>query len=182
MAFKLMPGSSINAEKLPWAEKYREQYPKHVSQTWDVRDVKQTDKGLILECEDWAAWVWSSKDLCRHVLEFVKLWYAAKKPAPVLQLMLTEGKPYYAVGVDDERQARWGMTTQSHWHQSYNTVGDNPEASSNPLPLPSSPNGSGIAVSDNSEQELMPPSEMSPDLPLEAPGRHRNGKGRVNSQ
>lgn len=182
MAFKLMPGSSINAEKLPWAEKYREQYPKHTSQTWDVRDVKQTDKGLIIECEDWAAWIWSSKDLCKHVLEFVKLWYAAKKPAPVLQLMLTEGKPYYAVGVDDERQARWGMTTQSHWHQSYNRVGDNPEASSNPLPLPSSPNGSDIAVDEPLHETFTPPDGTSSDSRVNSPAAMRNGKGRANTQ
>lgn len=182
MAFKLMPGSSVNTERLPWAEKYRESHPKHVGQTWDVRDIKQTDKGLILECEDWAAWIWSSKELCKHVLDFVKAWHTSKKASPVLQLMLTEGKPYYAVGVDDERKARWGMTTTSHWHQSYDKVSDNPGASSNPLPLPPSLEHHELAVDDNENLSPTATELTSSDLPLESPGRHRNGKGRMNSQ
>jgi hypothetical protein len=172
MAFKPFEGSNVTKEFLPWCNEYYQKYPKHVGQCWDVTDIKQSDKGIIIECTDWAAWYWKSHKMHNFVLEFIKAWYASKKASPVMQLMLQSTAPYFAIGTDDERQARWGQTTVTHWHQGYNTAKDNPMLESNPLPLPSS------SVQSTGELEELPhPSQAVADLPLEEARSSLNGKG-----
>lgn len=139
MAFKPFNGSTVEREFVPWANEYVENNPKHCGTAWMVSDIKITNKGLIVECKDWAAFIFKSKVLYKHVLQFVEQWYKSKKPSPQLQLVLQRKEPYYVIGTDDEKQSYWSKTETESWHQCCATVGDNPELETNPLPLPDSP-------------------------------------------
>lgn len=137
MAFKAFDQNKDTKEFLPWADKYLKENPLRVGDTWDVIEVKTLPKGMVLECDDWAVWLFKSKALHQYVLDFIGAWYKSNKPAPVLQLMLTKNEPFFTIGADDERQACWCQGEESkYWHQSYWKVQDNPKQESNPLPLP----------------------------------------------
>lgn len=163
MAFRAFDNSTVQTEFVPWANEYVEKNPKQVGKCWDVRSIKLTDKGMILETEDWAGWYFKSDKNYKFLLEFVGQWFLSKKPSPILQLALQKSKPYFLAGVDDERQGYWGKSNKEQFTQSYATVSDNPEVELNPLPLPPSPNSvpteertSAVSELDGITQELSP--------------------------
>lgn len=136
MAFQQWHTGS-DTELPPWASDYVKECPEDIGRTYDVRDVKMRPKGLIIETNVFAAWVFKSKTLHGFVLEFIEKWYKAKGGSPIMQLMLTNSEPYWVIGVDDERKGGWGKgADQPYWHQHYMSAEDNPDWGTNPLPLP----------------------------------------------
>ena len=169
MAFKQWQDAK-NTKQIPWAEQYVKEHPGCYGTLADVRYVKLKLKGVVVETDSFAVWIYRSKSLHDYLVQFIEQWYAAKQASPILQIMLTAEEPYWTIGVDDERTGGWSKgREENYWHQHYSSVEDNPSASSNPLPLPSSPSSvqeqARASQSTPSIEELV---DLPSDLPLEA--------------
>ena len=87
-----------------------------------------------------------------------------------MQLMLTAQEPHWVIGVDEERQGGWGKGTEgTYWHQHYMSAEDNPNCTSNPLPLPPTPERELTdALTPTPDMRDLMPVKTTPDLPPEA--------------
>lgn len=104
MAFKPLPGSDQNSDQLDWANDVVQKNVDLVGRVWDVTKVKLRPKGLIVECNDFAGWYFKSSDEYKALIIYLERWYESKQNNPVLQIQLTDKKPYFRLGEDDERR------------------------------------------------------------------------------
>lgn len=105
MAFKPLPGSDQNSDQLDWANDVVQNNPDLVDRVWDVTKVKLRPKGLIVECSDFAGWYFKSSEEYKSLVIYLERWHESKQNNPVLQIQLTNKKPYFRLGEDDERKA-----------------------------------------------------------------------------
>ena len=181
MTFKAFGGNQTDDTTLPWTEEYVSANPDAIGTIHDVKTLRTTDKGMMISTSVSKAFIYKSHGAYDHVIEFVNAWSGTKTPSPLLQVEMTATRPFINIGVDDTRMGMWGEKKDSSWRQAYATVNDNPQYSTNPLPLPPSPGV--VCLSDDSAHTKQDASAMviqtSQDLPLEAPARAVNGvKGR----
>lgn len=183
MTFKSFDNNDNDTQSLPWTQDYVEKYPQHVGDTLDIISIKLSDKGMVLTTSVTRGFIYKSNTTYNHVIEFAKAWSDKKLKSPLLQLQLTNIRPFMVLGVDDERFGYWSTQPDNTWRQCYATAKDNPTTLTNPLPLPTPPSDS-VPTDDinthtptQSDNELLP--QTSQDLPLEASGSRLNGvKGR----
>lgn len=180
MGFNVLPQNYGDGNNLPWANDYLESNPKQLGKVWDVTTIKPSKKGLILETNEFAAFVYKSKVLHDYLLEFCSAWHKCKQATGVLQVQLTQTLPFVIVGIEQERNAYWGSTEQGGYYQSYAKVADNPSFGGNPLPLPS-PSTANLTTTGSGAASLAPPPEPSKHVenPLEEAGTPVNGKKRT---
>lgn len=107
MAFKVTSKPKSSSSQLPWANEYIESNSTDIGNVWDVICVKLKPSGLILETDNWASWLFKSTDEYKELVIYLKDWVESKESNPVLQLQLTEDKPFFYIGEDDERTTEW---------------------------------------------------------------------------
>lgn len=190
MTFRQFDNVDNDERSLPWTQDYVEKHPQCIGDVLDVTSMKLTDKGVVITTPVTKGFIYKSNVTYSHVVEFVEAWSGKKMKSPLLQLQLTEIRPFMTLGIDDERFAYWSTKTNNSWTQSYATTKDNPTLSKNPLPLPTSdddtttPPSVSVPTVDNtthaptqSAADFLP--QTSQEMPLEASGSPLNGaKGR----
>lgn len=183
MSFKTFETDDSNDEQsLPWTQDYVEHNPSCVNTTHDVKAIKLSDKGMMVTTNVARGFVYKSNTTYNHVVEYVKAWSGTKKKSPILQIKLTNIRPYMVLGIDDERHGYWSTEANSRWTQAYATNSDIPQTPVNPFPMPTSPSDS-VPTDDSADAPVQSanalPMQTSKEMPLEEAGRPSNGtKGR----
>lgn len=178
MAFRHFPSNTDgDNHSLPWFEEIVKSDNQTVGKTIDVKSVRLTVKGMMILTDIAKGFIYQSHPAYPHVLEFIKAWSGKKDKSPILQVQVTDIRPFISLGVDDERFGVWSVENNQSWSQAYNTVSDNPinQPSVNPFPLPS-PGVSGLSDSLKDDGILM---QTSQDMPLEASGSRLNSTKRT---
>lgn len=183
MTFKAFDNSVNDEQSLPWTQEYVERHPQCVGDTLDIVSIKLSDKGMILTTSVTRGFIYKSNITYNHVIEFVKAWTDKKLKSPILQLQLTNIRPFVVLGVDDERFGYWSTQSNDIWRQCYATAKDNITLSTNPFPLPTPPSVSVLTDDINTHTPVRQATDLLPqtsqDLPLEASASPLNGaKGR----
>lgn len=180
MAFKSFPSNTDgDNQSLPWFEEFVKSDNQTVGKTIDVRSVRLTPKGMMILTSQAKGFIYQSHPAYCHVLEFVKAWSGRREESPVLQVLVTDIRPFINLGVDDERHGVWSVETNGSWCQSYSKTSDNPDIkpSVNPFPLPS-PSVSGLSDRQTGKPDTLAQDgiiiQTSQEMPLEEPGRHLN--------
>lgn len=183
MTFKPFDVANSDEQTLPWTQDYVEKYPQHVGGTLDVTSIKLSDKGLVVITSVTRGFIYKSNIMYDHVVEFVEAWSGRKLKSPILQIQLTNIRPFMVLGVDDERHGYWSVKSNNTWTQCYATAKDNTTLSANPLPLPTPPSDSVPTDDINTHAPVQQANDFLPqtsqDLPLTASASSPNGvKGR----
>lgn len=187
MTFKPFQTNDNNEQSLPWTQDYVQQHPTSVGQTLDITSIKLSDKGMVIMTSVTRGFIYKSNQTYSHVKEFVDAWSGRKLKSPLLQLQLTNIRPFMVLGVDDSRYGVWSTNTNNSWTQGYWSTHDNPMLSSNPLPLPTPPSVSVPTDDIDTHTHLQDTTGLTPqtsqEMPLEAPTSPLNGaKGRNTSR
>lgn len=183
MTFKPFDTDNNDEQSLPWTQEYVGQQPERIGNTLDVTSIKLSDKGMVITTSVTRGFLYKSSTTYKHVLEFVEAWSGKKLKSQILQIQLTNIRPFMVLGVDDERHGYWSPNKDNTWTQCYATAKDNSTLSTNPLPLPPPPSNR-VPTDDTStpahtEDASAYLPQTSQDLPLEAPGSRLNSvKGR----
>lgn len=194
MTFRQFDSDNNDEQSLPWTQEYVEKNKNCVGDTLDITSIKLSDKGVVITTPVTKGFIYKSNMTYSHVVEFVEAWSGRKLKSPLLQLRLTDIRPFMVLGIDDERFGYWSTKTNNTWTQSYATTKDNPTTTTNPLPLPTghvnttSPPSDSVLTDDinthaptQSATDLLP--QTSQEMPLEASGSRLNGaKGRNTSR
>lgn len=178
MAFKSFDTNQTgDNQSLPWFEEYVKSDSSIIGQTVDVSSIRLTQKGMMIITRLARGFIYKSHVSHDHVLEFIKAWSGRKEKSPILQVLVTDMRPYINLGVEDTRHGIWSVGDRDSWSQAYATVDDNPltSPSVNPFPLPS-PDTS--VLSDSLTEEGIV-SQTSQERPLEASGNRLNGVKRT---
>lgn len=183
MTFKSFDIDNNDEQSLPWTQDYVENNSHRVGDTLDVTTIKLSNKGMVIITSVTKGFVYKSNKTYDHLLEFVEGWSGRKLKSPILQIKLTNIRPFMTLGVDDERYGYWSLPTNNTWTQCYATAKDNPTLSTNPLPLPTPPSNSVPTDDINTHAPVQSTNDFllqtSQDLPLEASASRPNSvKGR----
>lgn len=180
MSFRSFPSNTDgDNHSLPWFEELVKSDSQTVGKTIDVKSVRLTVKGMMIITNQAKGFIYQSHPAYCHVLTYVKAWSGRKEESPILQVMVTDIRPFINLGVDDERHGVWSVETNQTWCQAYSTVSDNPDIKSpiNPFPLPS-PSDSGLSDSQSGERSTLAKDgiimQTSQEMPLGGPGRQVN--------
>lgn len=139
MGFVQWEQGSSSKDYVPWANEYVNTHPENIGNVYDVKHITLSGKGLIVETELFSAWIFKSKPMYGFLIQFASAWCTSKKESPVLQLKLVEEDPYWVIGNDDSRLARWEkFANNKGFSQWYPRQEDEPSYAYNPLPLPTS--------------------------------------------
>lgn len=118
MAFKVTAKPKGSSNELPWANEYVESSPEGIGNIWDVVCIKLKPKGLILETDSWAGWLFKSTDEYKQLVIYLEHWYESKQSHPTMQLQLTEEQPFFYIGEDDERTTEWVLEKTTYYQVS----------------------------------------------------------------
>ena len=179
MTFRSFPSNTDgDNQSIPWFEELVKSDSQKVGKTVDVKSIRLTPKGMMIITSQAKGFIYQSHQAYDHVLEFVRAWAGSKTASPILQVLVTDIRPFINLGIDDERHGVWSVEANGSWSQAYDKTSDNPDIQPpvNPFPLPS-PSVSGLSDSQKAADSLRGDGiimQTSQEMPLEAPASRLN--------